>query len=90
MVDGFYTEDIDKLCRICCQFLGKENYNMKNHKQKIEKIYFININSDNPQKHPEKICNKYYSVMSTAIKRQSTISTSPFSPFNNWTRHAEK
>ena len=25
--------------------------------------------------------------MSTTIKRQSTISTSPF---NNWTRHAEK
>ena len=25
--------------------------------------------------------------MSTAIKRQSTISTSPF---NNWTQHAEK
>ena len=35
----------------------------------------------------KKICRKCYSVMSTPIKRQSTISTSPF---NNWTRHAEK
>ena len=87
MADGFHTEDIDKLCRICRQFLGKENYNKENHKQKIENIYFININSDNPQIHPKKICLKCYSVMSTAIKRQSTISTSPF---NNWTQHAEK
>ena len=87
MTDGFHTKDIDKLCRICCQFLGKENYNKQNHKQKIEKIYLININSDNPQIHPKKICHKCYSVMSTAIKRQSTISTSPF---NNWTQHAEK
>ena len=50
-------------------------------------MYFININSDNPQIHPKKICHQYYSVMSTAIKRKSTISTSPF---NNWTGHAEK
>ena len=39
----FHTEDIDKLCRIYCQFWGKENYNKENHKPKIEKIYFINI-----------------------------------------------
>ena len=64
--------------------MGKENYNNKeNHKHKIEKIYFININGDNPQIQPKKI----YSVTSTAIKRESTISPSSF---NNWTRHAEK
>ena len=45
MPGGFHTEDIDKLCRTCCQFLGKENYNKENHKHKIEKLYFININS---------------------------------------------
>ena len=87
MAGGFHTEDIDKLCRICCQFLGKENYNKENHKHKIEKMYFININSDNPLLHPKKICQKCYSAMSTAIKRKGTTSTSPF---NNWTQHTEK
>ena len=38
-------------------------------------------------KYTLKICHKCYSVMSTAIKRQSTISASLF---NNWTQHAEK
>ena len=40
MADGFYTEDIDKLCQIFCQFLGKENYNKENYKHKIEKIFY--------------------------------------------------
>ena len=56
MAGGFHTEDIDKFCQTCCQFLGKENYNKENHKHKIEKLYFININSDNPQIHPKKVC----------------------------------
>ena len=51
------------------------------------KKYILNIGSDNPQIHPKKICHKCYSAMSTAIKRKSTISTSPFS---NWTQHTEK
>ena len=83
MADGFHTKDIDKLCRICCHFFGKGNYYKENYKHKIEKMYFIIINNDNPQIIPKKICHKCYSVMSTAIKRQSTISTSPF---NNWTQ----
>ena len=43
MADGFHTKDIDKLCRIRCQFFRKENYNEENHKHKTEKTYFINI-----------------------------------------------
>ena len=69
------------------QFLGKENYNKQNQKHRIEKIYFININSDIPQMHHKKDSHKCYSAMPTAIKRQSTISTSPFT---NWTPHAQK
>ena len=57
MADGFHTEHIDKPCRICCQFFGKENYNQENYKHKNEKIYFMNTNSDNPQTHPNKICH---------------------------------
>ena len=55
MADRFHTEDYDKLCRICCQFLGEENYNKENHKHKIEKIYFININIGDPQIHPKNL-----------------------------------
>ena len=43
MADGFQIEDIDKLCRICCQIFLKENYSKENHKHKIEKIYFIKV-----------------------------------------------
>ena len=43
MAGGFHTKDIDKLYQICCQFLGKENYNKEYYKHKIEKIYFMNI-----------------------------------------------
>ena len=43
MVDSFPAKDIDKLYQICGQFLGKDNYNKENYKQKIEKIYFMNI-----------------------------------------------
>ena len=57
MADGFHTEHIDKPCRICCQFFGKEDYNQENYKHKNEKIYFMNTNSDNPQTHPNKICH---------------------------------
>ena len=42
MADGFHTEDRDMSCRICCQFLGKENYSDENHKHKIEK-YILQI-----------------------------------------------
>ena len=43
MADELHTKNINKLYQICCQFLGKENYNKENYKHKIEKIYFMNI-----------------------------------------------
>ena len=85
MAGGFHTEDIDKLCRTC--FGGKKITIKKTINTKLKKIYSININSDNPHIHPINVCHNCYYAMSTAIKREGTISTSPF---NNWTQHTGK
>ena len=39
MVDGFHTKDIDKLCQICCQFLGKEITIRETINTKLKKMY---------------------------------------------------
>ena len=77
-----HTEDLQKLCRICCQFLGKGSYYKEKHQEIIEHIFLIHIKNDNPPLHPHKICHKCYCVMSAAIKRKSTITTTAF---KNWT-----
>ena len=69
-----HTEDLQKLCRICCQFLGKGSY-CKEKQENIEHIFLINIKNDNPSLHPDKICQKCYCIMTAAIKRKSTITT---------------
>ena len=79
-----HTEDLQKLCRICCQFLGKGSYCKEKHQENIEHIFLINTKNDNPSLHPDKICQKCYCVMSAAIKRKSTITTAAF---KNWTEH---
>ena len=80
-----HTEDLQKLCRICCQFLGKGSYCKEKHQENIEHIFLINTKNDNPSLHPDKICQKCYCVMSAAIKRKSTITTAAF---KNWTEHS--
>ena len=79
-----HTEDLQKLCWICCQFLGKGSYYKEKHQENIKDIFLINIKIDNPSIHPDKICQKCYCVMSSAIKWKSTITTAVF---KNWTEH---
>ena len=43
-----HTEDLQELCRICCQFLGKGSYCKEKHQENIEHIFLINIKNDNP------------------------------------------
>ena len=80
-----HAEDLQELCRICCQFLGKGSYCKEKHQENIEHIFLINTKNDNPSLHPDKICQKCYCVMSAAIKRKSTITTTAF---KNWTKHS--
>ena len=80
-----HTEDLQKLCRICCQFLGKGSYCKEKHQENIEHIFLINIKNDNPSLHPDKICQKCYCIMTAAIKRKSIITTAAL---KNWTEHS--
>ena len=70
-----HPEDLQKLCRICCQFLGKgiakKNIN-------IEHIFLINTKHDSPSLHTDKIYQKCHCVMSFSVKRKSTVATAVF------------
>ena len=81
---GFTPKILTSCVESVVSFWGKKikirqiiNTKLKKHQYKYT-LYFININNDNPQIHPQKISNKCYSVISTGIKRQNTISISPF------------
>ena len=80
-----HTEDLQKLCRTCCQFLGKDSYCKEKQRENIEHIFLINTKNNNPSLHPDKICQNFYCVTSAAIKRKSTITTAGF---KNWTEHS--
>ena len=80
-----HTEGIQKLCRNCCQFLGKCSYYKEKYRENIKHISFINKKNGNLPLHPGKIYLKCYCVMTAAIKRKSTITTAAF---KNWTEHS--
>ena len=86
-----HTEDLQNLCQICCQFLGKGSYCKEKHQKDIEHIFLINVKNDNPSLHPEKIWQKCYCIMAAAIKRKSTAikrkSTMTTAAFKNWAEH---
>ena len=65
-----HTEDLQKLCQICRQFLAKGSYCKEKHQVKIEHVFLINTKNNNPSLQPDKIGEKYCSVMSAAIKRK--------------------
>ena len=73
-----HTEDLQKLCQICWQFLGKGSYCTEKHQENIEHIFLINIKNDNPSLHLDKTCQKCYCIMTAAIKKMSKITTPAF------------
>ena len=79
-----HDEDVETVCRICCNLLGKETYCKEKYHIKILNIFLIDIKNDIPHIHPNKICHKCYSTMSISFARQSTTS---ISPYKNWTQH---
>ena len=79
------TGDLQKLFRICWQFLGKGSFCKEKHQENIEHILLINTKNNNPSLHPGKNCQKCHCVLSATIKRKSTLTTAAF---KNWTEHS--
>ena len=66
-------------------FLGRVVIAKKKNQENIEDIFLIKTKNDNLSLHPGKIYNKCYCVMTTAMRKKSTITTAAF---KIWTEHS--
>ena len=79
-----HTENLMKLCRLCCKLLKKKHYLAQKYKDQIEKVFFINITHDEAHIHPPGMCHKCYLLMRTSLDREST---NGLEVFKAWTPH---
>ena len=79
-----HCTNLDKLCRICGNLLGKKALAKENYITQLHSVFFINITKDLQCIHPPKICMKCYLLTNTASKRNSTIS---LKTYKNWCPH---
>ena len=83
--NSIHQKNLAKLRRICCNMVEKKKYQVKKYTDSIENHFYININIDNNALHPEYMCQKCYLLMSSSIKRKTTIK---LTPFNEWEPHS--
>ena len=81
-----HSTNLDKLCRICGNLLGKKALAKEKYTTQLHSVFFINVIKDLQCTHPPKICMKCYLLMNTASKRNSTIS---HKTYENWCPHDE-
>ena len=81
-----HSTNLDKLCRICGNLLGKKTLAKEKNTTQPHSVFFINVIKDLQCTHPRKICMKCYLLMNTASKRNSTIS---LKIYGNWYPHDE-
>ena len=60
--------NLNKLCRICGNLLGKKALVKEKYITRLNSVFFINITKDLQYIHPPKICMKCYLLMNTASK----------------------
>ena len=65
--------------------VGKKKYEVKKHTDSIENRFYININIDNNALDPKYMCQKCYLLMTSSMKRKTTIK---LTPFNEWDPHS--
>ena len=86
-----HCTNLDKLCRICRNLLGKNALAKENYITQLHSVFFINITKGLPCIHPSKICMKCYLLMNMASKRNSTISLKMYEiwcPNDDYSCHA--
>ena len=74
---SIHQKNLAKLCRICCNMVGKKYMEVKKYTDKIENKFYINVNIDNNAIHSEYMCQKYYLVMTSSTKQKTTIKLKP-------------
>ena len=77
--NSIHTKNLAKLCRICCNTVGKKKYDVKTYTDNIENHFYFNINIDDNALHPECMYQKCYLLMTSSTKRKTTIKLTPFS-----------
>ena len=65
--------------------VGKNKYEVKKYTDSIENHFYININIDNNALRPEYMCQKCYLLMTSSMKRKTTMK---LTPFNEWDPHS--
>ena len=86
-----HCTNLDKLCRICRNLLGKNALAKENYITQLHSVFFINITKGLPCIHPSKICMKCYLLMNMASKRNSAISLKMYEiwcPNDDYSCHA--
>ena len=77
--NSIHQKNLTKLCRVCCSMVGKKKYDVKRYTDSIENNFYININIDGISLDPEYMCQKCYSLVTSSMKRKTTIKLTPFS-----------
>ena len=79
-----HTENLLKLCRLCCKLLKKKHYLVQKYIDQIAQVFFINITHDEAHIHPPSMCQKCYLLMRTSLDRESTTG---LEVFKAWAPH---
>ena len=80
-----HAENLQRICRICFEFLGKDKYVLHNLKNRLANAFFINFNNELPLVHPSHICHKCYCTLCNIEKKSTTSTLAPHS----WKAHSE-
>ena len=83
-----HQKNLSKLCRICCNIVGKKKYEVNKYTDSIRNHFYINISIDDNALHPEHMCQKCYLLM-TSVKRKTTINLTPFTEWDQHSTHCQ-
>ena len=73
-----HQHNLEKLCRVCGKILSeKDSYNIKRDLKTIQDCFRSNFILDNPEIHPQILCNVCYSSMIKVSSRGSVHSIEP-------------
>ena len=81
-----HFENLQKICRLCGNYLGKDPFSVIRHVDKIIEIFFIDISTDDMEIHPQRFCMRFYTIMRHVKDRETT--TSLFTP--EWKSHSNQ
>ena len=87
--NSIHKKNLAKLCRICCNMVGKKKYEVKKYTDSIENHFYININIDDNALHPEYICQKCYLLMTSSMKWKTTIKLTPFTEWDLYSTNCQ-